>query len=47
MEVNIIWMDNNNNSLPHFEDDENEIFDEKIVIYNDIASANMILISQL
>ena len=27
--------------------DENEIFDETIAIYNDIASANMKLISQL
>ena len=47
MEVNIIGMDNNNKSLSHFEDDENENFDETIGIYNDSASANMKLISQL
>jgi len=40
-------MDNDNNSSPHFEDSKNENFDETIVIYNDIASANMKLISQL
>jgi len=47
MEVNIIGMDNNNNSLPHFEDDKNENFDETIAIYNNILSANMKLILQL
>jgi len=47
MEVNIIGMDNDNNSPPHFEDDDNENFDEIIAIYNDIASVNMKLISQL
>ena len=47
MEVNIIGINNNNNSQPHFEDDENENFDETIAIYNDIASANIKLISQL
>jgi len=44
MEVNITKMDNDNNSLPHFEDDENENFDKTITIYNDIARTKMNLI---
>ena len=46
MELKIIGMDNNNNSLSQFEDDENKFFDETIAIYNNIVSANMKLISQ-
>jgi len=40
-------MDNDNNSPPHFEETEMEYFEDTIVIYNDVARANMNLISKI